>query len=585
MLTGSCAVHFLFRQQGLKIQRSAKGQKELDLNEPSSEMSSQSTIDLTDEDEELRKAITMSQESVTSVETVGFGILGINRKAMEEERLARNANRNRSTALKRPRSISPPPLDRPSKIQKTAARVLATTDVKIQSPLQYPNGIIKKTWSAVHPRAPTDIKIEEVLERDTLRTALLSAFKWDMDWLFSKLAVPSTKLIFVMEAKNAATRTAIRQDAAKYASFLRLCFPPMEGGVNCMHSKLMLLFHAHKLRVVVPSANLVSYDWGETGVMENSVFLIDLPRLSGGEKRGREEMTEFGRNLMFFLDKSGVDEDVKEGALNFDFEKTKGLAFVCSVGGPSYGDDMPRTGFLGLNKGVRELGFETQDLEIDFAASSIGSLKVKFLEELYRAATGQAIPPARKETNDSITVQRTKIHALERIFRIYFPTHETVASSIGGTDNGGTICHQSQWWHASSFPRPLFRDYESTRSGLLSHNKLLCARGWQRLFDLDGEDEGRAVAWVYTGSANLSASAWGTRVFDRVRKEWKINCRNWECGVIVPVSVPDSGLDTNEKVPEMGCFKGVLDLPFVYPGRQYEGREPWFKPKDRAPDL
>ncbi|KAK4995395.1 hypothetical protein LTR28_000536, partial [Elasticomyces elasticus] len=141
-------------------------------------MSSQSTIDLTDEDEELRKAITMSQESVTSVETVGFGILGINRKAMEEERLARNANRNRSTALKRPRSISPPPLDRPSKIQKTAARVLnpthppkvlATTDVKIQSPLQYPNGIIKKTWSAVHPRAPTDIKIEEVLERDTQR--------------------------------------------------------------------------------------------------------------------------------------------------------------------------------------------------------------------------------------------------------------------------------------------------------------------------------------------------------------------------------------------------------------------------------
>ena len=36
-----------------------------------------------------------------------------------------------------------------------------------------------------------------------------------------------------------------------------------------MHSKLMLLFHPNYLRIVVPSANLVPYDWGEVGVMEN----------------------------------------------------------------------------------------------------------------------------------------------------------------------------------------------------------------------------------------------------------------------------------------------------------------------------
>lgn len=50
---------------------------------------------------------------------------------------------------------------------------------------------------------------------------------------------------------------------------LRLCFPPMPGQVNCMHSKLMLLFRAQYLRVVVPTANLIPYDWGEVGVMEN----------------------------------------------------------------------------------------------------------------------------------------------------------------------------------------------------------------------------------------------------------------------------------------------------------------------------
>lgn len=39
-----------------------------------------------------------------------------------------------------------------------------------------------------------------------------------------------------------------------------------------MHSKLMLLFHPEYLRLVVPTANLTPYDWGEmNGVMENVI--------------------------------------------------------------------------------------------------------------------------------------------------------------------------------------------------------------------------------------------------------------------------------------------------------------------------
>lgn len=43
----------------------------------------------------------------------------------------------------------------------------------------------------------------------------------------------------------------------------------MDGNINCMHSKLMLLAHKTHLRIVVPSANLTRYDWGETGCLEN----------------------------------------------------------------------------------------------------------------------------------------------------------------------------------------------------------------------------------------------------------------------------------------------------------------------------
>lgn len=41
------------------------------------------------------------------------------------------------------------------------------------------------------------------------------------------------------------------------------------NGPGAMHSKLQLLKYPDYLRVVVPTANLVPYDWGETGVMEN----------------------------------------------------------------------------------------------------------------------------------------------------------------------------------------------------------------------------------------------------------------------------------------------------------------------------
>lgn len=36
-----------------------------------------------------------------------------------------------------------------------------------------------------------------------------------------------------------------------------------------MHSKLQLLKFPDYMRVVVPTGNLVPYDWGESGIMEN----------------------------------------------------------------------------------------------------------------------------------------------------------------------------------------------------------------------------------------------------------------------------------------------------------------------------
>ncbi|KAI7181399.1 hypothetical protein D0869_11937 [Hortaea werneckii] len=681
------------------------------------------------EDEDMKRAIALSLESSNAAQDAlptqktvqttstneeapvpsasATGLAGLDRRAMEQERLARQ--KARTAGLKRERSISPRELsdarkapkveettfDLPSGARlnflstandgqqtsrKSASANLATDRhnslpaaikaeevkdaIKQESPspsqpatpgsLQYPHGVVKKTWAFGHPRH-NDIKLEEVLEPQTLRTAVLSAFQWDTDWVLSKLKTPlkggKTKCVFIMQAKQESERKEIQAQAASIRSFLRLVFPPMEGQTWCMHSKLMLLFHPEKLRIAIPTANLLNFDWGETGSMENSVFLIDLPRLPDGKKTQRESLTHFAQELLYFVQRQGLDEDVRNGILNFDFAATEHMAFVHSVGGISYHDDARRTGFLGLGNSVRHLGLQTDCLELDFAASSIGSLNDSQLMNLYSAAKGldatSPLPSSSSQPRPNLfqtpsTDSSSSSSFLRKNFRIYFPTHETVTSSSAGA--AGTICLNRKYFENLGFPRESFRDYISRRQGLLSHNKILLARG-KRKTDSAGEGSGpgggdgfggggtgRDVAWVYVGSANCSQSAWGNLTVDRRSKQqkekgkekgqggWKMNCRNWECGVLLPVprerldravkkeegsddgvqvkkeeedpDETDSDLDSSslpnyrhshgkenrdeEQLVGMEVFNGLLDLPFLFPAPEYGGREPWY---------
>lgn len=265
-----------------------------------------------DEDEDLKQAIAMSlQESTTDgagrtaheaisldsdseteersarvashakveegllVSKIGQGLLGLDRKQMEQERLARK---------RIPPSISPPP---PRKRLKTATRdqtaqlmpgtetittasqATATSRASCSSIGKGPvflTGTVKKTWAFGHERKGDDVKLEEVLQRDDLNLAVLSSFQWDIDWLLAKINSRNTQITLVMQAKDQATQEQYRRETATMSK-LRLCFPSMEGQISCMHSKLMLLSYPNHLRVAVPTANLVSYDWGETGIV------------------------------------------------------------------------------------------------------------------------------------------------------------------------------------------------------------------------------------------------------------------------------------------------------------------------------
>ncbi|KAI9746599.1 MAG: hypothetical protein M1818_000312 [Claussenomyces sp. TS43310] len=488
----------------------------------------------------------------------------------------------------------------------------------LTSGVKFPDGVVKKTWAYGYPRVD-DIKIEEVLQKTDLELAVLSAFQWDEEWILSKVDMSRTKVICVVQAETEGQKAEMR---ANVPPNIRFCFPSMAGQINCMHSKLMILSHPDYLRVVVPSANLVPYDWGEGGgIMENMVFIIDLPRLAPGHKAVAQELTPFARELHYYLQAQEMDPRVVNSLLAFDFSRTAPFAFVHSIGGSHVGDSWKRTGYCGLGSAIKELGLATQEpVELDVVSASIGNLREDFIRSMYLAAKGDnglteynwrnnktpGNKSALSSTNSSATrpqlagQQEVWQEAQQRV-RIYFPSRETVVKSKGGIKAAGTICFQPQWYAAASFPRSLMRDCESVRKGMLMHNKLLFARPQQSYAVHVEEHKPTTRAWTYIGSANLSESAWGRLVKDKATQAPKLNCRNWECGVVVHVhhtSVPvDANREITEKLSEGGkndagkatcnggaenievgmkIFEDIVPVPMVIPSEEYRTRRPWF---------
>jgi hypothetical protein len=470
-------------------------------------------IDLDSEDDLPSASTIISKEAPTPVissesSVVNKNFLGLDRKAMEQERLAR----------KRKASISPPPLRKNTKlsIDESAAKAsLAANQIRSADSVDLPrtkletrsiksgtinpsssssssaskptflDGAVRKTWASGYDRHE-DIKIEEVLERNDLTLAVISSFQWDIDWLFRKLDTKSTPITLIMHAKEESLKRQYEEETCTMPN-LRLCFPPMPGPVQCMHSKLMLLGHPTYLRLVVTTANMVSYDWGETGIMENMVFLIDLPR-SPPANHSSHQMTPFERELIYFLEAMGLDRKIIQSIPKFDFSRTKDLAFVHSIGGIHVGKDEPwrRTGFCGLGSAIRELNLANEGpLEIDYVTSSMGSLTIEFLMTLYMAAQGDdgtrvygwrnassKSKAGKEEQAQNRAIEQKMQQQTHDNFRVYFPTHDTVAASNGGTACGGTICFHGKCYAYPQFPRGVLRDCQSKRPGMLMHNKV-----------------------------------------------------------------------------------------------------------------
>jgi len=66
----------------------------------------------------------------------------------------------------------------------------------------------------------------------------------------------------------------------------------------------------------------------------------------------------------------------------------------------------------------------------------------------------------------------------------------------------------------------------------------------------------------------------GRLVKDRASGQPKLNCRNWECGVLIPVG----NKSTEDTSNCLSAFEKTVPVPMVVPGEAYgksKSKEPW----------
>ncbi|KKF92934.1 Tyrosyl-DNA phosphodiesterase [Ceratocystis platani] len=132
--------------------------------------------------------------------------------------------------------------------------------------------------------------------------AVVSSFQWDEDFLRQNIDVFRTKLYLVVYADSDEQQS---YEESKPSANIRYIYPPIyRRGI--MHSKLMILKFALYLRIVVPTANFVSYDWGYTGpdlTVEQIAILLSLGLATSNTVELDVVSSSVGKLTMEFLAK------------------------------------------------------------------------------------------------------------------------------------------------------------------------------------------------------------------------------------------------------------------------------------------
>ncbi|CAD6565006.1 MAG: hypothetical protein CYPHOPRED_005016 [Cyphobasidiales sp. Tagirdzhanova-0007] len=414
------------------------------------------------------------------------------------------------------------------------------------------NGIIRPTASYRHSGYECFTFKDVIGDTDDLESALLTTFCGEPEWIHSQF--PShVRIALVMPCASHGN-----PEVTQVTQNMKLINPQRDSlSKGCMHIKLMLLYHTTYLRVAVATANFIEYDWS---TIENAVYVHDFPFLNSP----LPTVSAFRETLLRTHRSLGTPYGLYADALEkYDYSTATGIRLILSVPGNHRGPaTLQSTGHTGLAKALQDLKlftpFKGAHLSMECHGSSIGSYTHDWLRSFYRSALGWD-PPSLSANSLKTESARVKIAWKEDEWpdvKIIYPTFRTVKESLGGPAGGGTMFCPLDQWRKPKFPRALFYDSKSLRTGLLQHTKMILGiihpAGPQstspfqnHVKEVEPSQEAfKPYGWLYIGSHNYTPAAWGRYN----SKNGNLSISNHELGVVIPLREDDVEAQANRLV-------------------------------------
>lgn len=501
------------------------------------------------------------------------------RAAMEKERLARQQKQSSQTSSSGG-SQSKDLLELPATNSKVSSfPALAANSVPLNPKGSTNTGRfwqpeIYFTWVQGFPSTERTVKLPELLDSKNLRRGFVSSYDWDIEYLFDATG-PGPQLWLAMPPSSSGPLSQPGVYNYPNRASTLVVIPRMNGPFGAMHSKLMVLDFGAFVRIVIPSCNMGARDWE---YVENTVFVQDFRKLSdvaNGQPAAAPRspqsnawMPTFGEAMLDYVQAMGCPENALQWMRQFDYTTEAQFVGTKPVSANSpLAEQRDKYGLNRLANAARQLGFQgSRDIKVEFATSSLGSLKPAWIEDFGRAASGLPFlqPPGKGKAKQATLTDQPAIQV-----NFLFPSRRTVHESRSGKTGPGTAtcCWERKYWEAEPTVANHLRDYISARTGLISHSKF----GVVEDLSVGSDTEvGKVYGLRYCGSANFTVAAWGKRTKDGLRE-----AKNWETGVLLA-----SKITAGAKTLSGGSVPQRLEIPRPYaqPLVKYrQGDVPWFR--------
>ncbi|WFD30932.1 hypothetical protein MSPP1_001958 [Malassezia sp. CBS 17886] len=485
------------------------------------------------------------------------------REQLEQERAARMAKRKREGETRNPAETAASGAARaPS---PKAARTADARATDLRSPPSASAAPTRDTDARYVPVHAADrfwhgaVKVllpSRPSEKAGLERVLLASYDVEIDWL--ETLFPDVPVTYI---GNPPPGDFSRDPRIPKPGLYRsdTC-PNWEMGVPrkphpraLQHVKLLLLFHATFVRVVISTGNLTQTDWSR---YENMFYVQDFPQRpasvappphAAGDAFLRElEHVLFSLSLppthavMLFLRRySYADAAAHLVASRPLAPVAKGWA------------EVQRWGLGRLACVVQQLGVRPREPlpALEAQGSSLASYDRRWLEQFYLVALG--VDPAHLPLPAGRTPSVSRAFArLANVpptsawppVRVLFPTQKWVEEeSVEGKRGAGCFFGKPQEFYRREL-RPVFYQPVSQRGAILMHAKCLLMEH----------------SWVYMGSANFTRAAWGT--LGGAPDAPTLSLSNWELGVVLP----------------WGTRMAADAVPYERPARAYAADDaPW----------